>query len=178
MGCVPSRCIIVLLEILDTAFTHSVSWAKDKRTIRIRRSQTQGVAWAPAASKAGGTGINPHALQTALPIGFRGTVPRSTDSCFVHCNVTSIFLNFEGAGSGGYVTKLPVIHPNFNHYSQLTFPHPINFVQRPQTFSLCTAYTRRCPFSRRLGPRRHLLGYRLLHLRCPSHPGCFSPFNR
>jgi Peptidase family M28 len=32
-------------------------------------------------------------------------------------NMTSIFLNFEGAGSGGYVLQLSVIHPNFNRHS-------------------------------------------------------------
>ena len=32
-------------------------------------------------------------------------------------NLTSMFLNFEGAGSGGYVAQLPVIYPNFNRHS-------------------------------------------------------------
>ena len=32
-------------------------------------------------------------------------------------NLTSTFLNFEGAGSGGYVPHRPVIHPNFNRHS-------------------------------------------------------------
>jgi hypothetical protein len=32
-------------------------------------------------------------------------------------NLTSMFLNFEGAGSGGYVPQLPAIHPNFNRDS-------------------------------------------------------------
>ena len=32
-------------------------------------------------------------------------------------NLTSMFLNFEGAGSGGYVSTLPVIHTNFNRHA-------------------------------------------------------------
>ena len=32
-------------------------------------------------------------------------------------NLTSMFLNFEGAGSGGYVAQLLVIYPNFNRHS-------------------------------------------------------------
>ena len=46
-------------------------------------------------------------------------------------NLTSMFLNFEGAGSGGYVLQLAVVHPNFNRHSY--FLVDLSSSDRPRT---------------------------------------------
>jgi hypothetical protein len=93
-------------------------------------------------------------------------------------NLTSMFLNFEGAGSGGYVPpQLPVIHPNFNsRRSQSTFPLPT----KPRTTSSNISALHRIytptSFLKTLGTEASPARIRITPSTLPLAPGMFPAF--